>query len=300
MPEEHNHMWNVFLDVLSEALLDSLKALPFLLLCFALLEFLEHRAGNRAFSRLESAKRAGPVLGAAFGALPQCGFSVVASNLYIGGAISLGTLIAVFLSTSDEALIVMFSAPEFIPDILLVMGIKIVSAVVLGYIIDLILRRRHFAHSSETEAVHAKHDPHCHEGCGCSCDSSGSFIKAVLRHSLSIWLFIFVINLVLGLVIELAGTAVLERILLSNTAWQPLISALVGLIPNCTASVLLAELYMQGVLSMPSLIAGLCTATGLGLLTLFRVNRNVLKSIFIVVLVYLMGAMIGYAAMLFV
>lgn len=293
-------MWNTLFDVLKEALIDSLKTLPFLLLCFALLEFLEHRAGKKTFSRLESSKKAGPILGAVFGALPQCGFSVVASNLYTGGAISLGTLIAVFLSTSDEALIVMLSSPAFIPDILTVMAIKIALAVVLGYVIDIFYRRSRAPHMSHIEEVHAGHDAHCHDGCGCSCDSSGSFVTAVLKHTFSILLFIFIINLLLGTVIEFAGTEILERILLTDTAWQPLLAGLVGLIPNCTSSVLLAELYIEGVLSMPALIAGLCSATGLGLLTLFRVNKSLKQNLMILALLYAISMIIGFTAMLFV
>ena len=282
-------LWDVFLDVLT----DSLKTLPFLFLCFTLLEFLEHRAGQKTLSKLESTKKAGPVIGAVFGVLPQCGFSVVASNLYSGSAISLGTLLAVFLSTSDEALIIMLSAPAFVPDILVILAVKIVLGIVLGYIIDLVFRHKGMP-ISKLQSVHEEH-----HHCGCACNSHSNFIKQVLKHTLSIWLFIFAISLVLGTIIELAGTKVLEQILLTDSMLQPLLAALVGLIPNCTASVLLAELYMQNVLSFASLLAGLCAATGLGLLTLFRVAANKKNCLLVLLLLYGISIAAGYLAALF-
>ncbi len=290
-------MWETLLEVFMEALLDSLKALPFLLLCFILLEFFEHRAGKKTIQRLESTKKAGPVLGAVTGVLPQCGISVMASNLYAGGAISIGTLIAVFIATSDEALVVMLSNPEFAPHILIVIGIKLILAIVFGYVADFIFKRMRTV--SQVQDMQHEHTEHCHSGCGCSCNSRGAFVKNVLRHTLSIFLFIFGISLLLGFIIEAVGTETLRNILLTESVFQPLIAALVGLIPNCAASVLLAELYMENVLSFAALLSGLCAASGLGLLTLFRANRNMRVNFIVLGALYVISAVIGLIATIF-
>lgn len=290
-------MWEILLEVFRDALLDSLKALPFILLCFILLEFFEHRAGKKAIKRLESSKKAGPVFGAVTGVLPQCGISIMASNLYSGGAISIGTLIAVFIATSDEALVVMLSNPEFAPDILTVMGIKLILAILFGYVSDLFFKR--IRSIPQVQDMQHEHTEHCHSGCGCSCNSGGAFIKNVLRHTLSIFLFIFGISLVLGFIIESVGTETLRNILLTESVFQPLVAALVGLIPNCAASVLLAELYMENVLSFASLLSGLCAASGLGLLTLFRANRDMRVNFLVLGTLYIISAVVGIIAIIF-
>ena len=289
-------MWELLLDVFLEALIDSLKALPFLLLCFALLEFFEHRAGKKALHRLESSKKCGPVFGALAGVLPQCGVSIMASNLYAGGAISVGALLAVFIATSDEALVVMLSAPEFASDILTVVGIKLAMAIALGFICDLIFRRVNRNRALTSQDIQCEHNAHCHDGCGCSCNSTGAFIKNVFKHAFSVFLFIFVISLALGFVIETVGLDALRGVLLTDSVFQPLLAALVGLVPNCASSVLLAELYMENVLSFASLLAGLCAASGLGLLTLFRANRNMRLNLLILAALYLISVAAGLVA----
>lgn len=275
----------IALDVIKDTLIDSLKTLPFLFLAFLLLEALERHAGERINNTLRSAGKAGPLLGSLLGCIPQCGFSVFAANLYSGGVITLGTLLAVFLATSDEALIILVSEPSRGKDILLLLLFKIIIGITAGYIVDLFVKKH-----PEKE----KHDigdickgEHCH------CDEHKGIFVPALTHTLKVFGFLLVFTLALNFAIELLGADRLSEILLGNTFFQPLIAALIGLIPNCAASVLLTEMYLGGALSFASVIAGLCSGAGIGLMVLFRTNKKPRENLKILGLLYGISAFSG-------
>jgi len=252
------------LDVLLDAVLDTLKALPFLFGAYLLIEFLEHRASGKLTSALSKMGPLGPLGGAVLGCVPQCGFSVAAANFYAGRLISPGTLLAVFLATSDEALPILLSRPQAMPDLLRLLGVKLIAAAAVGLLADLVCKR--FLKLRQSEPFHDL----CED---CDCEHEGIF-KAALHHTVKVFLFLLLINLALGFAIYFVGEENISRFLLSGSVFQPLLAALIGFIPNCAASVILTELYLAGSLSFGSAVAGLCTGAGLGLAVLFKTNRH--------------------------
>lgn len=252
------------LDILLDAVIDTLKSLPFLLGAYLLIEFLEHRASGKLTQALGKLGPLGPAGGALLGCVPQCGFSVAAANLYAGRLISPGTLIAVFLATSDEALPILLSRSGAGGEVLKLLGVKLAAATLAGILADVAVAR----------LIKPQRREPFHDLCqDCGCEEKGVFASA-LSHTLRVFLFLLVINLVLGLGMAWAGEEQISRLLLAGSVFQPLLAGLIGFIPNCAASVLLTELYLSGSLSFGSAVAGLCTGAGLGLAVLFRVNRN--------------------------
>ncbi|MBQ6385341.1 MAG: arsenic efflux protein [Lachnospiraceae bacterium] len=276
----------MILDILLDAVLDCVKELPFLFCAFLLLEALEHHTSESMNRLLARAGRSGPLLGALLGCVPQCGFSIMASDFYAGGVITAGTLLSVFLSTSDEAVIILLTDPGHAADVGRLIVTKVVIGILAGYAVyfaEAFYRRRHpgrgkrisdlcedcGCHDEEEKPVRVRGSSHEHAG--------GSFrhiLKPALRHTSQVFFFLFIFTLLLGFLIEVIGLESLSRVFLSNTVFQPVIAALIGLIPNCAASVILTELYLEGVISFGSAVAGLCSAAGLGLLVLFRINRD--------------------------
>lgn len=275
----------LLLHLALHALEDSLGMLPFLFGAYLLMEWLEHRSGERMEAALAKARRLGPVTGALLGCIPQCGFSVAAANLYAGRVITPGTLVAVFLSTSDEAVPMLLGAPEKAGMLFPLLGIKVVLGLGAGLLVDLCWRRLAPRESSAQEGIHSLCD-HCH------CEE-GSILAAALRHTAGIFLFICLVNLVLGGAVEFLGEERLASLLLSGSFLQPLAAALLGLIPNCAASVLLTRLYLEGALGFGSLIAGLASSAGVGLLVLFRANRRPKENLAITGAVWGFGALAG-------
>ena len=231
----------------------------------------------------------GPVGGALLGVLPQCGFSVAASNFYAGRIISAGTLLAVFLSTSDEAIPILLSQPGMRKYILPILLIKVISAVAVGLLVDLILRR---VGKKEEEAPF---EELCAE---CDCDHHGVF-RSALHHTIQIFLFILVVNLAMECAIHFIGEEKISGVLLSGSVFQPFLTALIGLIPNCAASVILTELFTAGSLSLGSCIAGLCAGAGMGVVVLFRTNRRVKENLMLLAALYGFAVLIGLIVNLF-
>lgn len=270
-------------DILLDALIDSLKTLPFLLGAYLLIEFLEHHASGRITSALSRLGPFGPLGGAVLGCVPQCGFSVAAANFYAGRLISPGTLLAVFLATSDEALPILLSRPQAGGDLLRLLAVKLVAAAVVGLAADLVVSG--FLKPQRREPFHDL----CED---CGCEEKGVF-RSALGHTGKVFAFILLVNLALSLVIALIGEQRLSRLLLAGSLFQPLLAALIGFIPNCAASVLLTELYLSGSLSFGSAVAGLCTGAGMGLAVLFRVNRDLKENLSIAGALYVAAVVTG-------
>ena len=213
-------VWEICKDVL----IDGARMIPFLLFAFLLIELVEKYTGEKRDRILMKGNKAGPIIGALFGCIPQCGFSVVAANLYAERLVSVGTLLAVFMSTSDEAIIVMLGYPKSGGKILTILGLKVVIAIVVGYLVDLFCKRKRF--SVKQESVWEE------RGCSC-CGGHDGILKAVVSHSLKTLLYIMLFSMVLNVVIEGIGIERIQEILMNDSPFQIILSASVGLIPNC-------------------------------------------------------------------
>ncbi len=270
------------LHILEHTLLDNIKLVPFLFLTYLLMETLEHKAGDKTNQVVRKAGRFGPVVGALLGAVPQCGFSTVAANLYAGRVISLGTLMAIFLSTSDEMLPVLLSERVAIPVVLTLLGIKVCIGIIMGFVIDAPFWKKKEQHE------------HIHEMCeeeGCHCEK-GIWYSALV-HTARIFIFIYIISFALDFVMHTVGEDVLSQFLLNRPMVGPLVAGLVGLIPNCASSVVLTQLYLEDALSLGSMMAGLLPNAGVGMLVLFRVNKDRRENIQILSKLYVIGVGIG-------
>ena len=284
----------MLIHVLEHSFIDTLKMLPFLLIAFLFLEFIEHRASEKTMAILGRSGKAGTVIGAALGLIPQCGISVIGANFFADRVITIGTLLAIFLSTSDEALVILLSDPTKIKDVLFLLIVKFVIAVVAGYVVDIVFKKLNHEHLSHHLQEH--HDDHCHDGCGCSCNSQKAFWKNALKRTASVWIFLFLASFALGLLIEFVGEESLSKLLLTDSLLQPFLTGIVGLIPNCAASAIIAQMYIEGALSIGSVISGLCSSAGLGLLVLFKSNKNLKENLTVLVLLYFIGVICGTVA----
>lgn len=277
-------------DVLLDALLDVLKLIPFLFATYLAMEYLEHKTSMKILVAIQKAGNYGPLIGGALGAVPQCGFSAAASSLYAGKVISLGTLLAIYLSTSDEMLPILISEQVPVKTILLILLAKIAIGVVWGYLADYVLFRNENAH--EHINIHGM----CEEE-HCNCDKG--ILGSAVKHTLQIAGFILVITLALNLFIEYVGTETLEGMILNHKLLGPVIAGVIGLIPNCAASVVITELYLEGALGIGSLMAGLLTGAGVGWLVLARATNSVKKTFKVVAILYASGVISGILIGLF-
>lgn len=276
---------HVITHILTHALLDTLKLIPFLFLTYLLMEFLEHRSGDRLENAIKKSGRLGPLLGGVLGIVPQCGFSAAASSLYAGRIISLGTLMAIFLSTSDEMLPIMLSSDIDLWIVLKILGAKLIVAAFAGFVIDFAL---------SLIKKEDKHAGHIHELCeheGCHCENG--IFRSALSHTLKITLFVLIANLLIGGAVELIGEENIAAALSGTPVLGELIAALIGLIPNCASSVIITELYLEGLISLGSLMSGLLVGAGVGVMVLFRVNKNLKQNLAILGLLYFSGVLFG-------
>lgn len=264
---------------------DSAVLLLFLFLTYLAMEYLEHRTGARAQRLVQKAGRMGPLIGAFLGIVPQCGFSAAASGFYAGRVITMGTLISIYLSTSDEMLAVMISAQAPAKTILGILAVKIMAGMTAGFAIDLIFRQPREEHSHIHELCEHEH---------CQCEKG--IVRSAFRHTVQVGLFILIIGFALNLTLELSGEDFLAGFLLNRPIVGPVLAGLVGLIPNCAASVVLTELYLEGFIGVGSMLAGLLVGAGMGLLVLFRVNRNRAENLKITGLLYFIGVITGIVA----
>ena len=268
------------LDVIKDTVIDSLKLLPFLFLTFLLMEYFEHKMKNKSKKIVEKAGKFGPIIGSFLGVIPQCGFSVAATNLYATRIITLGTLISIYLSTSDEMLPILLSEKVEFSLIAEVLLIKIIVGIICGFIIDLVYRKK-----EKVEIQEFCHDKHC--------DCEHSILKSTLKHTFDIFMFIFIISFVLNLAFSYLGEEVISSILMKNSIFGSFLTSLLGLIPNCFSSVLITQLYLKNTISFASMIGGLLTGSGVALLVLFRVNKDKKQNFRILLLLYLICALTG-------
>ena len=275
-------MFEVIWDALLDALIDGVKLLPFLFLTYLAMEWLEHKAGEKVNGWVRKSGKVGPLVGGVLGVVPQCGFSAAASNFYAGHVITLGTLLAIYLSTSDEMLPILLSEHVAPLLILKILGCKMGIGIAAGFLVDLIYRRKQPEHE------------HIHEICEhdhCKCEKS--IWKSALVHTIKIALFILLIALGLNLVLELGGEKVLSGFLAGRTVLGPVLAGLVGLIPNCASSVVITQLYLEGTMGFGAMLSGLLVNAGVGLLILFRVNHSRKENFTVLGLLYAIGVFSG-------
>ena len=272
------------LDAILDAVIDSLKILPFLFITYLAMEYLEHKTSEKSKAFIKKSGKFGPIFGGLLGAIPQCGFSVSATNLYAGRVITLGTLISIYLSTSDEMLPILISNGTKISFILEILLIKIVIGMLAGIIIDFVYRKSN--KKEEEEHIHSlcEHD-HCH------CEEG--IIKSSIKHTAQIFLFILIISIVLNIVLLIIGKDNLSNLILNKPIIGPILAGIIGLIPNCASSVILTELFTNGVMGVGTLIGGLLVNSGLGGIVLFKVNKNIKENVKIITILYIIGVISG-------
>ncbi len=273
-------------EIILDTLLDSLKILPFLFIAFLIIELFEHKLSKKTEKTIKKAGKLGPLIGSLLGAIPQCGFSVLATNLYITRIISLGTLIAIYLSTSDEMLPILIAEKAPINDILLLVIVKILIGLICGFIIDLIIKKEN----------PKKHFEIC-ENDHCDCDHG--IILPTIKHTLKTLIFIFIITFILNASFHYIGKENIKHLFDKTTFFTPFISTLIGLIPNCGSSIILTELYIANILPLSSAISGLLANSGIALLILFKSNKNIKENVKIVSILYLISILSGLLLKIF-
>lgn len=275
-------MLHILEHTIEHTLLDGVKLLPFLFLTYLAMEYLEHKASAKTGRWIQKSGRLGPLAGGLLGVVPQCGFSAAASNFYAGRVITMGTLIAVYLSTSDEMLPIMIS--EGVPAGLIfrILLAKVVIGITAGLLIDLIL-------PPKKEEHHHIHEICEHEHCQCE----KGILRSAIRHTIHIFLFILLVGFLLELALQVIGEDILGNIILNRPILGPFLAGLVGLIPNCVSSVVITELYLKGALSFGAMLAGLLVNAGVGLMVLFRVNHDKKENFKILALLYFIGVFAG-------
>ena len=272
------------LEIIEHTLIESIKLLPFLFITYLIMEYIEHKTNKKAKETIKKSGKFGPAIGGLLGIFPQCGFSVSATNLYAGRVITLGTLIAVYLSTSDEMLPIFISESVPLITILKILGIKLIIGVIAGFAIDFCLKIKN-KDKQEEKIVDLCEKEHCH------CEHG--IIKSALVHTLHIFLFIIIITLIVNLAIHFIGEGNIAGFLQDNPILGPIIAGAIGLIPNCAASVILTQLYLENMITVATMISGLLVGAGVGLAVLFKANKGIKENLKIVGLLYVIGVVSG-------
>ncbi len=274
-------------DAIVEGFMDTVKLVPFLFITYLLMEFIEHRTSDKTRTMIRRADKYGPLAGGLLGAFPQCGFSAAAASLYAGRVITAGTLIAVFLSTSDEMLPIFLSNRVDMGLIGKILGYKVIYGILAGFLADFLFRGLNIRKIGA--GIHgiceAEH-----------CDCEKGIFSSSVRHTLSITAFIFLISVALNICMEMIGTENLENLVFNQPVVGEVLAGLIGLIPNCAASVALTTMYLDGAMSAGAMMSGLLVGAGVGILVLFRSNRNKRDSLKIISILYIAGVLGGLAA----
>ena len=277
------------LDIFIETLIDNLKLFPFLFAAYLLLEYLEHKASPRTLEWVAKSEKKGAFFGALCGIIPQCGFSAAAANFYAARIITRGTLIAIFLSTSDEMLPIMLAQSMPLNIIIAIIGYKFAFGLICGLLIDFCRKQK---------PLNADIKTLCHEA-NCPCEEADSLVKAAFFHSFNITIFIFIVSLILNFSIEVLPFSLSSLHFLQMPLLAELSGAFFGLIPNCSPSVILTQLYIEGGINLSTMLSGTLTGSGVGLLILFKVNRKLKENLKILALLYILGVSGGLISNLF-
>lgn len=267
------------IDIIKETLIDSIKLIPFLFFAFLFIEFIEHKLNKKSKKIITKSKKLGPIIGSILGIFPQCGFSVMATNLYITRIISLGTLISIYLSTSDEMLPILLSEKVDISIIIQILFIKVFIGMLCGIIIDLIFRK------TTKENYNICEEEHCH------CEKG--ILVSTIKHTLNIFLFLIISTFIINIIFTYVGEGYLSKLLLKDSIFAPFLTSLIGLVPNCGSSVILTELYVNNAISLGSMIGGLLTGSGVAILVLFKSNKNIKENFTILGIIYGIGVVSG-------
>lgn len=273
------------LEVIEETLLDSIKLIPFLFIAYLIMEYIEHKTSQKSRETIKKSGKFGPLIGSFLGIFPQCGFSVVATNFYAGRVITLGTLISVYLTTSDEMIPIMISEAVPLWTILKILFVKLVIGIVAGFVIDFVLRLINKNKKIEENIVDLCEHDHCH------CEKG--ILKSSIHHTLSIFVFILIVTFIINTAIYFIGEENISNILLNKPIFGPIVSSLIGLIPNCASSVIITNMYLKNVINVGTMIAGLLVNAGVGLVVLFKTNKKIKENIAIICLLYIVGVISG-------
>ena len=268
------------IDIILETIIDSFKIIPFLFISFLIIELIEHKLSKKSIKLIKKSEKLGPLLGGILGCFPQCGFSVLATNLYITRIMSLGTIISIYLSTSDDMLPILIARKSNISTIISLLAIKLLIGVTSGIIIDLLLRKKEKIQVTE---LCQEDECHCEKG----------IIKSSIIHTTKTTLYLMIITFILNITMYIGGEELLSNLFNKNSIFTPFLTSLIGLIPNCASSVVITELYLNNILSLSSTIAGLLTGSGVAILILFKSNKNLKENIKILLTVYLIGSLSG-------
>ena len=256
------------IDALLDGIIDSLKLLPFLFITYLLMELLENKAGEKSLHAIKKSGKFGLILRAIFGIITHCGFSVASSNLYATKIITRGTLIAIFLSTSDEMLPILISEAAPINLIIKILLIKLIIGMLVGVIIDFIIRKKSTEKDEEKIHIHdICEDEHCH------CEED-VILKSSIKHTLHIFVYILIIRVVINMLIAFIGEENIAKFITAIPVLGPVVSTIIGIIPNCASSIIITQLYLRNMITFGSLIAGLLVNSGIGMLVLFKVNKS--------------------------
>ena len=272
------------LEILHHTIIDSIKLLPFLFVTYLIMEYIEHKTSKKAKETIKKSGKYGPLFGSILGIFPQCGFSVSATNLYSARVITLGTLISVYLVTSDEMIPIFISEAVPLDVMLKILGIKLIIGIIAGFAIDLVYRKYH-KNQEEEKIVELCEKDHCH------CEEG--IIKSSIKHSLNIFIYILIITFIINLIVHFIGEDVIASFIYNKPIIGPILAGLIGLIPNCASSVVLTKMYLENVITVSTLISGLLVGAGLGLAVLFKTNKGVKENIKIVLLLYCIGVTSG-------
>lgn len=274
------------LNVITDTLVDAVKLLPFLFVTYLLMEYIERKSGDAMSRAVKKAGHFGPLIGGVLGVFPQCGFSAAASNLYAGRVISMGTLIAIYLSTSDEMLPILISEKADVMLILKILAMKAIIGIIFGFITDAAV------HIFKKDSTGPDIGSLC-EREHCSCDEEEGIVRPALVHTVHIFAFVIIITFAINILMEFMGENVLRSLISGCPVVGEMIAGLIGLIPNCAASVVITQLYLEGLLPLGSMMTGLLVSAGVGLLVLFRVNKDVKENLSIVAVLYFLGVLGG-------
>lgn len=317
-------MLNEILNALLEALIDCLKIFPVLFFVYLLIEYLTHKKQEKFLNIVKKNSKFGPLVGATIGCIPQCGFSVVLADMFNHKLVGIGTLIAVFVATSDEAIPILLGHPDRYLTILGILLFKLIFAIIFGYLFYLVfsliskaihkkenlattgasLNSEEYLHNHncqiDEEHSHKHNHTHSHDiSSPCDCCSDNIFVSA-LKHSLIIILYVLIANITINLIFAFVGEDALVKALSVSPVLQIVLAPLIGLIPNCVSSVVLIELYLNNALIFPALIGGLCAGSGVGLIILFKNKKNIKENLLVLVSLYFIGLIVGLLLKLFI